>query len=200
MLLRGLGGCSGVNIAVRRRRTLAWALGRRDSLLDSPRHSDKSFLHIIRIFRRSFNVGDFHAIGKLLGNSGVDDTLVEKVGLVADEELVDVLAGVAVDLAQPLLDVVEGLHVGAVKHKDDTLGAAVVAASDGAETLLAGRIPDLKLDDLAVAVQGLDLEIDTDGADVRVRPRIVGKTEKKAGLAYARIANKKNLEEIVAIL
>ena len=37
-----------------------------------------------------------------------------QVGLVPDEELVDALGRVAVDLRQPLLDVVEGLLVGDV--------------------------------------------------------------------------------------
>ena len=37
----------------------------------------------------------------------VDDLLGGQVGLVADEELVHVLSGIAVNLLQPLLDVVE---------------------------------------------------------------------------------------------
>ena len=165
-LLSGLGGGRGVDVASRGDRALAAALGRGDPVLDGASHGDESLLDIVGVLGRGLDVGDLHAVGKLLGDGGVDDALVDEVGLVADEELVDVLAGVAVDLAEPLLDVVEGLHVGAVKDEDDALGPAVVAAGDGAETLLAGSIPDLELDDLPVAVQGLDLEIDADGADV----------------------------------
>ncbi|MEQ2207986.1 hypothetical protein XENOCAPTIV_022400, partial [Xenoophorus captivus] len=44
-----------------------------------------------------------------LGCSVVHHLFGGQVALVADQQLVDVLAGVAVDLLQPLLDVVEGL-------------------------------------------------------------------------------------------
>ena len=38
----------------------------------------------------------------------------------------------------------EGLRVGGVVHDNDAVRAAVVAARDGAEALLAGRVPDLR--------------------------------------------------------
>jgi hypothetical protein len=42
---------------------------------------------------------------------------------------------------QPLLDVVEGVHVGDIVDDADAVGAAVVGGSDGSEALLAGGIP-----------------------------------------------------------
>jgi hypothetical protein len=46
-----------------------------------------------------------------------------------------------INLVQPLLDIVERLLVRDIVHDDDAVRAAVVAASDRAETLLAGGVP-----------------------------------------------------------
>ena len=91
----------------------------------------------------------------------VDNLVGGEVALVADEQLVDVLGGVAVDLLQPLLDVAEALLVGAVVDDDDAVRAAVVSGRDGAEPLLAGRVPDLEFDRFALQLDGADFLPDT---------------------------------------
>ena len=58
------------------------------------------------------------------------------------------------------LDVVERLFVGDVVNEHDAHGPAVVGGGDGAESLLAGSVPNLKLDLLAVHLDGPNLEID----------------------------------------
>jgi len=67
--------------------------------------------------------------------------LVRHITLVTHEQLVHTLRGVAVDLLQPLLDVVEAVHVGDIVDDADAVRAAVVRRGDGAETLLARGIP-----------------------------------------------------------
>jgi len=79
--------------------------------------------------------------GTDLGRVVVDDLLGGKIALVADQQLVDALARVAVNLLQPLLDVVERDLVCDVVHDDDAVRAAVVARRNGTEALLAGGIP-----------------------------------------------------------
>ncbi len=94
----------------------------------------------------------------------LDDLFAGQVALVADEELVDALDGVAVNFLQPLLDVGEcvcgeqrlpsasgqiaqraatGLPtiVGHVVDDNDAMCAAVVRRGDGPEPLLASRVP-----------------------------------------------------------
>jgi hypothetical protein len=71
----------------------------------------------------------------------LDNLLVRHIGLVADQQLVDALGGVSVNLLQPLLHVVERVHVGDIVDDADAVGAAVVGRCDGSETLLAGRVP-----------------------------------------------------------
>ena len=56
----------------------------------------------------------------------IDHLLVRHIALVPHEQLVDALGGVPVNLLQPLLDVVEAVHVGDVVDDADTVGAAVV--------------------------------------------------------------------------
>lgn len=72
----------------------------------------------------------------------LDLTLVNQVGLVTNQKLVDILAGVAVDLLQPLLDIVEGLLVGDIIDDDDTVSSTVVRRSDG--TILAKHYTESK--------------------------------------------------------
>lgn len=129
---------------------------RRKTVLDGARHHHERVLDTSGVLGRRLDVRDVHALGKLGCDVRVHHTSLHKVRLVAHQELVHVLARVAVNLAQPLLHVVERLHVRAVKHQDDALRAAVVAARDCAEALLSCCVPDLQLDHFAVAVQRFD--------------------------------------------
>ena len=67
--------------------------------------------------------------------------VLAQVRLIGDQQLVHILPRILVNLGQPPLDVVERLHVGDVVHDDDAVGAAVVGATNRAESLLARRIP-----------------------------------------------------------
>jgi hypothetical protein len=71
----------------------------------------------------------------------VNDLLVGHIALVAHEELVHALGSVAVNLLQPLLDVVEAVHVGNIVDDTNAVSAAVVRAGDCAETLLSRCVP-----------------------------------------------------------
>ena len=63
-------------------------------------------------------------------------------------------------LAYPVVDVLEAFFASAVVSQNDTLGASVVSLRYGSEPLLAGRVPDLHFDVLAVQVDGFYLEVD----------------------------------------
>ena len=99
--------------------------------------------------------------------------VLAQVRLIGDQQLVHILPRILVNLGQPPLDVVERLHVGDVVHDDDAVGAAVIGAANRAETLLARRIPDLKLYRLPVKLYGPDLEVDANGGDVAVCPLVI---------------------------
>ncbi len=84
----------------------------------------------------------------------IDNFLLDEIALVSDEQLVDALGGVAVDFLKPLLDVVEGVHIGDVIDDDDAVCTAVVRGGDGTEALLSGRVPNLELDSLSFELDG----------------------------------------------
>lgn len=167
--------------------------------LDLAGHGKEGLLDVGRGLGGGFEELNAEGVGELLALLGRDDALGGEVGLVADEELVDILAGVAVDLVEPLLDVVEGFVVGDVVDDDDAVGPAVVRGGDGAEALLAGGVPNLELDGLAIELDGADLEVDADGGDVRFRVGVVGETEEKARLADAGVSDEQELEEVIAV-
>lgn len=69
------------------------------------------------------------------------DFFVGHIAFVAHKQLVDALGSIAVNLLQPLLHVVEGLHVCHIVDDTDTVCTAVVGGCDGSETFLSCRIP-----------------------------------------------------------
>lgn len=71
----------------------------------------------------------------------VHDLLIRQIALVADQELVDTLVGITVNFLEPLLDVVESIHVGNIVDNDNTVRSTVVRRGDGTETFLARGIP-----------------------------------------------------------
>lgn len=79
--------------------------------------------------------------GAYLGDCVLDHLLVGHITLVAYKQLVDALGGVSVNLLEPLLDVVEAVHIRDIVDDTDAVGATVVGRSNGAETFLAGGIP-----------------------------------------------------------
>ena len=78
-----------------------------------------------------------------------DLPLLLQVGLVAHHEDDDGWAGQGPGVRQPGRQAVEGLPRGDVVYEESPGRAAVVAAGDAAESLLAGRVPDLQLHCLA---------------------------------------------------
>ncbi len=131
---------------------------------------------------------------------GGHHSLIVHVALVAHDHFHDVLVCVLVDIAQPLADAIKRLAVGDVVDEHDAHGASVVRRRDRVEALLAGRVPDLKFDLLAVQIYGLHFEVDADGRDERGVERVVREAAQNACLAYARVADEQDLEQVVIAL
>ena len=95
-------------------------------LFDRNGHLGEGVLDVGRVLRRCLEEVEVKLIGKLLSVLGGDLALRDEIALVADEQLVHVLAGISVNLLEPLLHVGEGLLVGDVVDDDDTVSTAVV--------------------------------------------------------------------------
>ena len=89
---------------------------------------------------------------------------------------------------------VERSLVGDIVYQQDAHGAAVVGGGDGAEALLAGRVPDLQLDALAIELDGPDLEVDADGGDEGRGEGVLAEAQQAARLADARVAYEEQLD------
>lgn len=116
-------------------------------LLDLAGHGQESLLDIGGILGRGLEEGNSEAVGELLmcmsetcslvivshmvrpaylGDRVLDDLLVRHIALVAHQQLVHALGGIAVNLLQPLLDVVEAVHVGDIVDDTNAVSSSVV--------------------------------------------------------------------------
>lgn len=102
-----------------------------------------------------------------------------------------------VELVEPATDVLEGGAASDVVDDESSDGAAVIGGCDGAEAFLAGGIPNLSFDFLAVDDHALSLKLDADrGLWVRIElvPSVAGK---EVGFADGGISDDHYLEEIL---
>lgn len=118
--------------------------------LDLRGHGEKGLFDVGCRLGRSLQKLNAERVRELLALFGADDALGGQIGLVSDQQLVDIFRSVSVDFVQPLLDVVEGIRIRHVVDDDNAVRTAVVRRRNGSETLLSGRIPNLQLDRLCV--------------------------------------------------
>mmetsp|Transcript_109832 Transcript_109832/g.289731 ORF Transcript_109832/g.289731 Transcript_109832/m.289731 type:complete len:255 (-) Transcript_109832:78-842(-) len=170
-----------------------------DAVLDLARHHLEGLLHVVRVLGAGLHELHAQGVRQLLGLVVRDDLLRGQIALVSNQQLVHSVRRVLVDLLHPMLHVLERLLIGDVVDDDDAMGAAVITAGDGAESLLAGGVPDLQLHRLAVEVQGADLEIHADGADVALGVRVIRKPQQQARLPHAGVADEQQLEQVVVL-
>ena len=76
-----------------------------------------------------------------LRHSVFHNLLIRHIALVPHKQLVHTLGSVAVNLLQPLLDVVERIHIRDIVDYANAVSAAIVGGRDCAEALLPGRVP-----------------------------------------------------------
>ena len=67
--------------------------------------------------------------------------LIRHITLITHQQLIYALGRVTVNLLQPLLDIVEGVHISDVVDNADAVGATVVRGRDCSEALLASCVP-----------------------------------------------------------
>lgn len=128
-----------------------------------------------------------------------NDPLFVPIALVANQDLVDVLACVLLDVAEPGLYIFERFLVRDIVDEQDPHGAAVVHRGNGTEPLLSRSIPDLQLDSLSVNLYRPDLKVDTNRGDEGRRERVFGESQQQARLAHARVADQQELDEVVIV-
>lgn len=81
-----------------------------------------------------------------------------------------------------------------IVDQQDAHGTAVVCRGDGPEALLAGCVPDLQLDALAVKLDGPYLEVDADGGDEGGGEGVFAEAQQTAGFTHTGVANQQKLD------
>jgi hypothetical protein len=104
------------------------------------------------------------------------------------------------DLLDPVLDILEALALVDGIGEHDAHGSPVVSLRDGLEFLLAGSVPDLKADLILADGDGLDLEVDADGGEVRGHEVVLAELEEHVGLAHTAVADHQQLYQVVVVL
>lgn len=175
-------------------------------------HHNERLLDILAVFGGCLKEANVIMLCEFLALVGGDLAGVGHIALVANEDARDVVRGVLLNLAHPVLDGAEALSVGDVVGHDDSVSALVVAAGDGLEALLAGGVPNLELNGLSVDIDGPDFlqtwlareggtyEVDSDCGHEVVCEHVVGESEQQGGLSDSGVSNQQHLEEVVAIV
>lgn len=117
-----------------------------------------------------------------------------QVALVTDQHDDDVAVGVIPQLFQPSGDVFVGLVLAYVVDEQCTDGAAVVGGCDGPITLLAGRVPDLRLDGFGIDLDGPCCEFDADGGLGVEVELVAGEAREEVGFTNSRISYEDHCE------
>lgn len=170
-------------------------------LLDGLADGGEYLGDVVVILGAALHEGDSVLLGEgsPLGEGDLSLALLA-VDLVAHDDLAHGLGLGLVDLLDPILEVVKGLAVGDGVDEDDAGSPLVVGLSDGLEPLLAGGVPDLHFDFDAVDIDGLDLEVDADGGDVRHLVLLVDVAQQDVGLPHCRVPDDHQLHQVVVLL
>lgn len=123
--------------------------------------------------------------GKLLGLLCGHCPQMSQITLVTDQHDDDVGVGMVAQLLQPPGHVLVRLVLANVVDEQRSDGAAIVCRGDGAVSLLAGRVPDLRLDGFGVHLDGPRGELDADGGLGVEVELVAGESAQQVGLADA---------------
>eukprot|EP00355_Strombidium_rassoulzadegani_P010082 CAMPEP_0168618664 /NCGR_PEP_ID=MMETSP0449_2-20121227/6189_1 /TAXON_ID=1082188 /ORGANISM="Strombidium rassoulzadegani, Strain ras09" /LENGTH=161 /DNA_ID=CAMNT_0008659547 /DNA_START=281 /DNA_END=766 /DNA_ORIENTATION=- len=114
--------------------------------------------------------------------------LLLQVLLVAHEEDDDVGFALGHDLLVPRIEALEGLQPRDVVGQEDAVGATVEDLGDALELLLAGRVPNLELEDPLFELDEQRAELDA-YSDLVIRHEfIICESVKQAGLSHRSVA------------
>mmetsp|Transcript_12876 Transcript_12876/g.21781 ORF Transcript_12876/g.21781 Transcript_12876/m.21781 type:complete len:220 (-) Transcript_12876:3-662(-) len=189
--LRNLGGALVIGAS--------FGLRGRHLALDFSRHDREGVFYVERVLGRGLQEPHVEVVGQLLALGVLHGSLVLQVLLVADEDAGDIFLCVLIDLAHPLGDLGEGVPVRDVIGHNNSVRPLVVAASDGLEPLLPGRVPDLQLNCLSVHVNCSDFEIHPDRGHEVVIEHVVRESEEQRGLADSGVADEEHFEEVIEL-
>jgi hypothetical protein len=110
-------------------------------LFDCGTHSQESLFDIDRVLSTCFKEWNAYLISISLCYCSFNNSALCQITLVTNKKLAYAVIGVLVDLAHPLLHIVEALHIRNVIDDNYPMSSPVVATGDGSESLLSCCVP-----------------------------------------------------------
>lgn len=162
-------------------------------------HESKELLDIVPCFGTCLEKSNSQFSCQSLAFFFCDSAVVD-VGLVAHQDLEDVVGSVEFDLFDPIFDVHEGVSFADGVGEYDAHGASIVGLRDSFELFLSGCVPDLQSDFIFSYQDGLGLEVDADGGEMGGHKVVITEFKKHIGFANSAIANDKQLDERIVTL
>ena len=154
-------------------------------------------------------------ISQLFGLLVRDLSLILQILLVANQNPRNVFLRMLIYLAHPLWHLGERLSVGDIVSNNNAVGALVITAGDGLESLLSSGIPDLQFYCFAVDINSSNFEIYTNCWHEVVIENIIlkntknlgevissityGKSQKERWFSNAWVSDKEHFEQVVAV-
>mmetsp|Transcript_39884 Transcript_39884/g.68447 ORF Transcript_39884/g.68447 Transcript_39884/m.68447 type:complete len:228 (-) Transcript_39884:5-688(-) len=155
---------------------------------------NEQFVDIGRGLRARFHREYTVVVRVRLGLLGLDLSLRVKVRLVASERDDNVWVALPLQLLHPLLCALEGVPVGDIVHHNRSSSPAVVHGGERVIALLAGRVPDLKLDCGVVQSNSLREEGCANRGLLVLKELPTHKAQDQAGLADRAVSQEHELE------
>ena len=149
--------------------------------------SFEDFLDVDLFFGTGFEKRYAQTVCEFLSFLFADFPLFFQIAFVAHYKLDHLVTCVFLDLAEPRVDVVEGVPVSDVVHQDDSVGPFVVGGCYGFEPFLPSGVPDVQLDSVVLDSQVFDFEIDSDGREEGVMEYVVREPQQNVTLPHRRV-------------
>ena len=127
--------------------------------------------------------------GELFGLLGGHCPQMSQIALIPDEHDDDVRVSMIAELLQPPSDILVRLVLADIVNKERTNGAPVVGRCNGAVSLLASGIPNLRLDRLRVDLDGSCGKLDTDGGLGVEVEFVAGESAQEVGFTDAGVSD-----------
>jgi len=129
---------------------------------DLIRNFEEHLIDIAASFGRSFKEFEAELFSELLSLLFRDHS-VWQIRFVGNQHLGHSTVCMCLDLFQPVLNIAESALFSAIIDQNNSHRTLVICLGDSTETLLASCVPYLQLDSLVLNINGLDLEVDSNG-------------------------------------
>lgn len=123
-------------------------------------HCQERLFYILWRFCTCLYEWNSEFVGKFFGLRFGNDLVRCSVGFVSHQQLDCSLRSISVDFFQPIIDVIKGFRTRHIKNHNDPIGSPIISRSDCAESLLSGRIPNLKFHRFVFDFHGTESKVD----------------------------------------